>query len=213
MAQDLLRFKKGAHAGLASVAKQAGTIYVTTDEHAMYVDIDNDTRIRLGDFIVVDKLENLATAPYQPYSTTALYYIVDKNALARYDGSNWIHINDISALSTSITTLQGVVGSRDAEGNSSGLHAEIDNLQEQIDLLTGDAEGGTSIKTLSDDVNALKITVGDADSGLVKDNTQNKADIAEAKSDISALETASTTQAAAIEALETKTNGMTDATV
>ena len=42
-------FKKGLLAGLKDAPIKEGTIYVTTDERAMYLDIDAYTRIRLGD--------------------------------------------------------------------------------------------------------------------------------------------------------------------
>lgn len=50
-----IAFKKGLLANLPSTYTE-GTIYVTTDERAMYLDVDNSTRIRLGDFKVwIDK--------------------------------------------------------------------------------------------------------------------------------------------------------------
>ena len=42
-------FKKGLLANLPSSYAE-GTFYVTTDEKAMYLDVDSSTRIRLGDF-------------------------------------------------------------------------------------------------------------------------------------------------------------------
>jgi hypothetical protein len=45
-----LQFKMGEYAGLKNVAKETGTIYITTDEKAMYVDIGTGEhdRIRIG---------------------------------------------------------------------------------------------------------------------------------------------------------------------
>ena len=45
----LVNFKKGLLANLPAT-KTTGTFYVTTDERAMYLDVDASTRIRLGDF-------------------------------------------------------------------------------------------------------------------------------------------------------------------
>ena len=42
-------FKKGLLANLPGT-HAAGTFYVTTDERALYLDVDDSTRIRLGDF-------------------------------------------------------------------------------------------------------------------------------------------------------------------
>ena len=82
-------FKKGLLANLPS-SYAAGTFYVTTDERAMYLDIDDSTRMRLGDFIQVDAVANLPTAGA---STSALYYCVSENVLAKWNGSAWTQIN------------------------------------------------------------------------------------------------------------------------
>ena len=82
-------FKKGLLANLPE-SYSAGTFYVTTDERAMYLDIDNSTRIRLGDFIQVNAVANLPTAGA---STSALYYCVAENILAKWNGSEWTQIN------------------------------------------------------------------------------------------------------------------------
>ena len=88
MAQNVF-FKKGLLANLPE-SYSAGTFYVTTDERAMYLDIDDSTRIRLGDFIQVAAVANL---PTEGASTSALYYCVAENILAKWDGSEWTQIN------------------------------------------------------------------------------------------------------------------------
>ena len=82
-------FKKGLLANLPETYA-AGTFYVTTDERAMYLDVDDSTRIRLGDFIQVDTIADL---PSEGASTTALYYVVDSNILAKWNGEDWTQIN------------------------------------------------------------------------------------------------------------------------
>ena len=42
-------FKKGLRANIPAV-KSEGCFYVATDERALYLDVNADTRIRLGDF-------------------------------------------------------------------------------------------------------------------------------------------------------------------
>jgi hypothetical protein len=44
----LFKIKKGQAAKLSSVAKAEGTVYITTDEHKMYIDLSDDTRICLN---------------------------------------------------------------------------------------------------------------------------------------------------------------------
>ena len=85
----MVNFKKGLLANLPAT-KSAGTIYITTDERALYLDVDGSTRIRLGDFIEVASIEAL---PQTGASQTALYYAAAENVLAKWDGSKWVQIN------------------------------------------------------------------------------------------------------------------------
>lgn len=94
-------FKKGLLAGLPAT-KAAGTFYVTTDERAIYLDVDDSTRIRLGDFQEFATLEALK-ANTNP-CTTALYYISGLNILAKWNGAEYIQINkDTGATSFEVT--------------------------------------------------------------------------------------------------------------
>ncbi len=94
-------FKKGLLAALPS-AYTEGAFYVTTDERALYLDVDGSTRIRIGDFQEFANLEALQ-ANTNP-STTALYYIADINVLAKWNGTNYIQSNlDNGATSIDVT--------------------------------------------------------------------------------------------------------------
>lgn len=94
-------FKKGTASKLpASYAE--GTFYVATDERAIYLDVSNDARIRIGDF---QEFKNIAelNANVNP-STTALYYVADINCLAKWDGSKYFQINrDTGVTSVEVT--------------------------------------------------------------------------------------------------------------
>lgn len=83
-------FKKGLLAGLKDAPIKEGTIYVTTDERAMYLDVDASTRIRLGDFIEVADIDSL---PSIGANASALYYATKENVLAKWNGNNWVQIN------------------------------------------------------------------------------------------------------------------------
>ena len=98
-------FKKGLLANLPST-KVEGTIYVTTDERAMYLDVSNSERIRLGDFIEV---ANIAALPKAGANVSALYYAADENVLAKWSGSAWVQINpdnwfEIKSFAQSLTS-------------------------------------------------------------------------------------------------------------
>ena len=105
-------FKKGLLKNLPT-EKVAGTIYVTTDERAMYLDVDASTRIRLGDFNEIPNLNALPDVSHGGGSPnpTGLYYSVAENVLARYDSINgkWAQINpdnwfEIKSFAQSLTS-------------------------------------------------------------------------------------------------------------
>lgn len=138
-------FKKGL---LANLPKEyaAGTFYVTTDERAMYLDIDDSTRIRLGDFIEVASIANL---PTEGASTTALYYCAGENVLAKWNGSEWKQINPDTGVTSVEVVGEGnavTAASYDAEtrkltltkGETFALPADISNA---VGDLGNDADG------------------------------------------------------------------------
>lgn len=98
---SMVAFKKGLLANLPAT-KTAGTFYVTTDERAMYLDVDASTRIRLGDFQEFATVDALTNNPNP--NTTALYYVSDINCLAKWNGSEYIQINrDTGMTSVEVT--------------------------------------------------------------------------------------------------------------
>lgn len=105
-----LFFKRGLKANLATAAVQDGAIYVTTDEHAMYVDV-GETRIRLGDFREYPTWAKIAALPAAKLDTTALYYAAQENILCKYTGDpagadgGWVQINAQSNLAGILTAV------------------------------------------------------------------------------------------------------------
>lgn len=100
-------FKKGLLANLP-INKVEGTIYVTTDERAMYLDVSNSERIRLGDFIEVANIDAL---PSTGANTSALYYATEENVLAKHNGTKWVQINpdnwfEIKSFGQSLTSAK-----------------------------------------------------------------------------------------------------------
>ena len=97
----MISFKKGLVAQLPKTYAE-GTFYVTTDERAIYLDVNNSARIRLGDFQEFDDVKALE-ANKSP-STTALYYVKDINCLAKWDGTQYVQINrDTGMTSVEVT--------------------------------------------------------------------------------------------------------------
>ena len=114
---DKLLLRKGSLANLSTLPKVAGAISITTDELGIYLDIDNNTRKRLGDFIPVASLSELNDLAKEGLSETALYYAQEENVLARYssnaDGKGnpgLVWINDTTGLDTRIKDLEGKIG-------------------------------------------------------------------------------------------------------
>lgn len=104
MANTLVSFKKGLLANLPAT-KTAGTFYVTTDERAMYLDVDASTRIRLGDFQEFASVAEL-TANANP-NTSALYYVADINCLAKWNGAEYVQINKDTGMTSVEVTGEG----------------------------------------------------------------------------------------------------------
>lgn len=94
-------FKKGLRANLPTTITE-GAFYITTDERALYLDVDGTTRVRIGDFQEFATLTALQ-ANTNP-STTALYYVTELNCLAKWDGTKYVQINlDTGATSVEVT--------------------------------------------------------------------------------------------------------------
>lgn len=106
---SMLNFKHGLYGNLFNadgsnkVAIANGTIYVTTDEKAMYVDLDGK-RIRLSQIVNIPDTQTWQNLT-PPYSTEAFYYIVDANALLKYTGTTWVQINSTAELDALLAGL------------------------------------------------------------------------------------------------------------
>ena len=182
-----LQFKMGLHAGLENANIKAGTVYVTTDEKAMYVDINDSTRIRLGDIIQVDTVNKLRDmAP--DYDTNALYYVIDENALLKYTGNgvthSWKQLNSVSDITTNLDTLNTKVGA--LETAKTAIEGRLDTAEGDIDALEGKvtaAEG--DIDALEGEVAALKA----ADTRIEGKADANTGEINSLKTKVGGLET------------------------
>ena len=233
-----ISFKKGLLANLPKSYTE-GTIYVTTDERAMYLDIDGSTRIRLGDF---QEFANLAALQENKNpSTTALYYITDLNVLAKWNGSSYIQINlDTGATSVevvgsgnAVTAASYDAGTRkltltmgttfatpddvdtkigEAIGDLGNKEAETPyaNVKDYVDTKIADVVAG-SIEGLGDLASKDEVAEGDLDTALAA-KLNGKADVGTA-SDASTVDTIKGAKKYAEEkatAAETAANSHTD---
>ncbi len=220
---DMLQFKKGLLSGLAGAAKKAGTIYITTDERAMYVDVSDTERIRLGDFIEVPTEDALKSAQYQPYSTTALYYITQDNKLLKYQGTSgtdatFVVINSTSSIqndltnltnlvnehSTSITNLQNNLGTLETTvtNNKTATDTAISELTTTVATNKSDIEGALAAEA------ARAKAAEKANSDNIAQNTTNITNLQNTKADKTALEAEIEARANAINTVNQTISGI-----
>ena len=140
-------FKKGLLANLPAVITE-GAFSVTTDERAMYLDIDATTRVRIGDFQEFATLAALQ-ANVNP-STSALYYVTELNCLAKWDGTKYVQINlDTGATSTEVTgtgnAIDGVTydpATRKLTFTKTSTFTTADDVDAQIGAKVGELKIG-----------------------------------------------------------------------
>ena len=127
----LLNFRHGLQANLTanSPAIVEGTVYITRDEHAMYVDlpeykngetvIEGAKRIRIGDMRTFNSIQAMKNAIENDMNTlteSALYFAKYQNegdtqpinALLKWTGTDggFVQLNTTSELSTNLSNLQ-----------------------------------------------------------------------------------------------------------
>ena len=161
---DTLLFRKGPLSGLTNLPIKNGAISITTDEPGIYID-HNGKRSRVGDFIVVQNMAALddykldVTDESKRYNAHALYYVVDDDALARWDGTKFALINDRSALvdslaklNTALTGLTTIVDNQGKnitanataiEGEKTRAEAAEKALDDKIKAITSGTDGTT----------------------------------------------------------------------
>ena len=197
-------FKKGLLANLPKTYTE-GTFYVTTNERAIYLDVDGSTRIRIGDFQEVENLEALQDITNK--STTALYYVKDINVLAKYNGTSFVQIN----LDTGATSIE-VVGDGNAVTAASynpatrkitltkgATYTTADDVDGAIDLAIGELgnkEGDTPYANVKDYVDTK---IADVVAGSIEGLGELASKDEVAESDLEAT-------------LATKINGKADST-
>lgn len=186
---NLLNFKFGQHKNLASQEPSAGTVYVTTDEQAMYIDLPDPAssngslkRIRLGDIIIMESTRDLTP----PYSEGAIYYFAKENAMLRWaknpeTGKNeWKQINSTSDVQAEFNTRMNELSEAlEAEVlRSTGKDEAHDSAIEGINTALGQRVTTSEFATFKETNSAaIKAAKDQADKG-VEDaaNAQSAAD-------------------------------------
>lgn len=173
-----VKFKRGL---LKSLPTQIvdGTLYLTTDEGAIYLDNENE-RVRLGDVVAVDNIAALpAGGPkHQAVNGMIMYYAKAENVLARWDNmaKGWVQINAaglraIQPAGKVTTNDEGVVTAITGNGvsrvltDASGLvtvtYADFATAQEHTKL-------SETVQGLADDIATLSGSEGGSISERLK---------------------------------------------
>lgn len=169
-----LNFRYGLYQNLDNAQFNAGTIYVTTDEKALYVDLPNGTskdtdRIRIGQTIVYDSAADfVAVSEHPEFSPEGFYYVEEANMLLRWKGGNktvtkddnnnivlpkdtgWIQINSVSDVQADLEKLTTTVDT---------LNTNFENLKTAV----GTDTDGSDADTVFGKIAALVEAIGDSD--------------------------------------------------
>ena len=149
----LLNFHYGQKNTLPK-ASVDGNLYVTTDERGLYVDLDSK-RIHISDLVQLTRAEFIALTA-ENVVASALYYVVDDNALYKFTGVvdgklAWNHINSVADVSE-------LLGKADDAANASG--SAFARIAQNASDITANA---TAIGTNTDAINAIN----DADNAIL----------------------------------------------
>ena len=185
---DNIRFKQGSLSALSKQTISNGSLWFTTDEGAIYLDVGGN-RVRFGDFITV---ANIAALPANGHAyESALYYAKNENVLARWDAttSKWVQLNAAgltqvkiegtgNVLSGASVTLDSITGAKvltfstmsvatsetlDAMATRvTSLEARMEDAEDRLDVIQGTGEGSIA-KAVSDAQTTLQANIDAVD--------------------------------------------------
>lgn len=157
-----------------------GRFIVAKDEHALYLDIGEEERIRFGDFVEVETFSDLSDI--QNPVTTALYYVKDTNVLAKHDGKTWKQINpDTGAVKVEKQGSGNAVSDITYDEDSRTLklvmatYTTSDDVDGKITAKVGDLEGQETVKAYVDE--KTKNIASESEIEKIRENINKKADL------------------------------------
>lgn len=205
--QKFLKFKMGEYKNLAAATKSAGTVYITTDERAMYVDVSDSERIRVqGSVLYFNNLKEFTDRVAPPYSTDIIYFIAESNALMRYNGSSWVQLNatadSVTGAINDLTAALGVV-QKATEDNANAIAANGT-------AIAGNATAIAGVKATADDAAARVVVLeGEMDAAEGRlDSAEERLQAVE--NDAEAAQMTADANADAIEAIQGAATALTD---
>lgn len=165
-----VNFKKGTKTSFEALTApwEAGTFYLITDENRLYYTDDSSKKpqpLSQG-YLKVNTMDDLPSNP----NKDALYYIVNKNVLASYNGSQWVQINPDTYLQASTSGLR----TSSASNNTASINLSVKDTRPDAGSTVAQNEvtgtvtiaGGSNV-TISQANNTITINATDTN-----DNTE-----------------------------------------
>lgn len=176
---SMLNFKHGLYGSLFNtdgsnkIGIANGTIYVTTDEKAMYIDLNNQ-RIRLSQIVNIPTTEEWQQLK-PPFSKEAFYYILDANALLKFNGTDWVQINSTAEIE-GILTAMGFHSSKPTSPKKGDIYTKDDGSNE---IYNGSkwvafTNLGSNVIDLDSRLTTLESTVSDLSEALSQEADDRK---------------------------------------
>lgn len=197
---DMIKFYKGALASLPTTGTN-GALYITTDEGAIYLGTGVGMK-RLGDFVQVDAVANLPASA----NTSALYYCVAENVLAKWTGTEWKQVNKqptkdelkvLLGLNAEGEVTQAIAAAKKAGDDA---QADVDTLTTYVGTFTHDTaksvveyiDAKTSGIATSDNLELLtgRVTQAEKDIDAIEADYLKDADKTELEGKITTAQTA-----------------------
>lgn len=180
-------FKQGSCKALQAIKKDKkateGTFYVTTDEGGLYLGLDTgEVKKIAGSILYFDNLDEFTKKVAPPYSTDALYFIADENALVRYDGTKWVILNETpDTINAALKTIEDNVAK-----NAADITGLKDDKLDKTTFESFKTDNDTALKGITDRLTATEGVANDASTKA----TENAEDITAIKGNITALQNA-----------------------
>ena len=171
-----------------------GALYFTEDEGGLYLGKADKTVVRIqGTVHQYDTLKDFTSENKPPFSKDIVYFIADKDALIRWNGTAWVQLNtpaatsaqmaadiktnaeDISGLSDNLSDLtKTVTANKQAiEATVAGIDGRLTTAESEIDTLQGEIV----LKATQEDLEKLTETVtaqGDLIAGITQNYVTNE---------------------------------------
>lgn len=157
-----VRFKQGRLEALTKQDISNGTLWFTTDEAAIYLDI-NDSRVRFGDYITV---ADVAALPENGHAyESALYYAKAENILARWDATdkNWVQLNVAGLSEIAITGSGNVLSGASVSYDKTTGKKKLTFTTTSVLTSDGLQDIQTQVTGLDDRTNKIEAKLADVD--------------------------------------------------